>query len=323
MNTPKCTQDDSLLSFATGDADEFVERMSGIAPGLHCSPYRAHQVNIKICAAKLPKLGLFASTLASFRVESPVRPYYGITIPLEGHSSFRVDRGYEDINRAKGHLQHPDRPFDAKMPEAPFKSLQLCFDQAALDSFAIRMQGGEARNTSLTESLDLVRPDVRSFARHAAFIWSEIMRGGPVVALPLIAQESVDLLSTLLLAAADQGTHSFDEHDRRSRPASMRRAEDYLMDNLSNAISIADVAMAAGMSARTLSREFRRHHETTIKGFIRERRLEAANQTLLVADPRETNVTQVALNLGLDQLGRFSADYKRAFGELPSETLAR
>ena len=101
----------------------------------------------------------------------------------------------------------------------------------------------------------------------------------------------------------------------------MRRAEEYLMANLANSISIADVAMVAGISARTLSREFRRHRGTTIKGFVRERRLEAANQALLTAEPGETNVTQVALDLGFDQLGRFSESYKKTFGELPSETL--
>ena len=56
---------------------------------------------------------------------------------------------------------------------------------------------------------------------------------------------------------------------------------------------------------------------------FKERRLEAANLALLSAEPGETNVTQVALDLGFDQLGRFSADYKKAFGEFPSATLAR
>ena len=95
------------------------------------------------------------------------------------------------------------------------------------------------------------------------------------------------------------------------------------MGHLAKPVSIAEVASVAGVSARTLSRAFQRRRGTTIKGFLKERRLEAANRALILADPDETNVTRVALDLGFDQLGRFSADYKRAFDELPSETLAR
>lgn len=35
-----------------------------------------------------------------------------------------------------------------------------------------------------------------------------------------------------------------------------------------------------------------------------------------------TNVTKVALDFGFDQLARFSSEYKKAFGELPFQTLA-
>jgi len=40
-------------------------------------------------------------------------------------------------------------------------------------------------------------------------------------------------------------------------------------------------------------------------------------------DNGSTTVTYVAMDHGFFQLGRFSADYRRAFGELPSVTLLR
>jgi len=43
----------------------------------------------------------------------------------------------------------------------------------------------------------------------------------------------------------------------------------------------------------------------------------------LAAKTSTTTVTAVAMDHGFFQLGRFSADYRRAFGELPSETLGR
>jgi AraC-like DNA-binding protein len=314
---------DALLRFSTSDPDEWVERMSVIATGLRCSPLRPNAMKSEIVAAKLPDLGIFASTLENFHVQSAVRPFYGVTIPVEGHSKFLVGNSFEDCHTMMGHLQHPDRPFDAKMGDASFQGLQLLFDRVALDSFAAKLEGSEDLAFSMMETLDMKRPAVQSFARHTAFIWSEILRGGPILSSPLVARESSNLLSLLLVLAARESDQEPKKAHLTGSPTGVRRAEEYLVANLSDPISIGDVAVVAGMSARNLSREFRRHRGTTIKGFIKARRLEAANRTLLTAEPGETNVTQIAMDLGFEQLGRFSADYKIAFGELPSKTLAR
>ena len=271
----------------------------------------------------LPGVGIFDATMQNFRAQSPVRPFYGVTIPLVGHCMILDEGNFGTYHQTKAHLQHPDKPVDVKFGEDPSESLQLCFDQAALDSIARKMGGLDGRKGPLMETLNLARPAARSFARHATFVWSELLRGGSIVTSPLIAQESAHLLMALLVEAAGSDATDLGTSGRGCSPAAVRKAEEYLMGNLANPISIADVAFAAGTSARNLSREFRRHRGTTIKGFIRERRLEAANRALLAAEPGQTNVTQVALELGFEHFGRFSGDYKKAFGELPSETLAR
>ena len=57
--------------------------------------------------------------------------------------------------------------------------------------------------------------------------------------------------------------------------------------------------------------------------YVKQMRLECAQRTLLAAEPGTTTVTTIAMDHGFYQLGRFSADYRRVFGELPSETLGR
>jgi AraC family ethanolamine operon transcriptional activator len=57
--------------------------------------------------------------------------------------------------------------------------------------------------------------------------------------------------------------------------------------------------------------------------YAKQIRLESAQRVLLAARSGITTVTDVAMNHGFFQLGRFSADYRRVFGELPSETLGR
>lgn len=234
-----------------------------------------------------------------------------------------VEGSFEDYHKAKVHIQHPEKPFDAKVGETPLESLQLCFDQATLNSFTSRMQGPNSRDVSLMTTLDMARPEVQSFVRHATLIWSEILSGGAIINSSMITQESVHLLQALLISAAEKTSEKSTILRPECNSAGVLRAEEYLMSNLSNPISIADVANVAGISARSLSREFRRHRGSTIKEFIRDRRLEAANRLLLAAEPGETTVSLVAFDLGFKQLGRFSRDYKNTFGELPSETLAR
>ncbi len=77
------------------------------------------------------------------------------------------------------------------------------------------------------------------------------------------------------------------------------------------------------MTVRTLSRAFRSRHGLGVMGFLKRRRLETVRGELLAAEPGSTSVTQVALRYGFAHLGRFSVEYRKLFGERPSETLAR
>jgi len=61
---------------------------------------------------------------------------------------------------------------------------------------------------------------------------------------------------------------------------------------------------------------------TTPLGFLRRMRLARARQDLLQAGP-ESSVTNIALGTGFSQLGRFAAEYRKAFGEPPSRTIQR
>ena len=52
-------------------------------------------------------------------------------------------------------------------------------------------------------------------------------------------------------------------------------------------------------------------------------RLSNARRALLSADGKLTKVTEIAVSFGFAELGRFSVEYKKAFGESPSQTLNR
>jgi len=86
--------------------------------------------------------------------------------------------------------------------------------------------------------------------------------------------------------------------------------------------TIGDLARIAGISRRTLQRQFQSFLDQTPLEALRQIRLEAARQILLRGSKRAT-VSDVALRCGFSHLGRFSAEYFGRFGEKPSETLRR
>jgi AraC-like DNA-binding protein len=146
--------------------------------------------------------------------------------------------------------------------------------------------------------------------------------GGPTLSGP--AKESFDeYLRTLLL---HQHAHNYSEELTDPSPAPLprlvRRAERYIAENAALAITLPDVAAALGVSVRTLQNGFRQWRDTTPHEFLRQTRLRLVHDELC-RSVENTDVTTVALRHGFTHMGRFSAYYQSAFGELPSTTLRR
>jgi AraC family ethanolamine operon transcriptional activator len=101
----------------------------------------------------------------------------------------------------------------------------------------------------------------------------------------------------------------------------VHRAVQYLRDHDHEAVSVDDLAEAAGVCERTLRTAFCEYYRTGPHHFLKLRQLHQAHRTLRSADPHSTTVTKVAMGLGVWELGKFARDYRMLFGETPSATL--
>lgn len=116
------------------------------------------------------------------------------------------------------------------------------------------------------------------------------------------------------------------EHDgltpreRASLPESLTRALNWLNARLDEPVALDDLAAVAGVRPRTLEAHFKMHLDTTPLGWVRRTRLARARQQLL-ASGGEANITDIANANGFTELGRFAGQYRKQFGELPSQTL--
>jgi transcriptional regulator GlxA family with amidase domain len=100
------------------------------------------------------------------------------------------------------------------------------------------------------------------------------------------------------------------------------RAQHYIGAHLDDTMTIGDVAAAAGVAHRTLYKHFQDVRGVSPMRYARDCRFAQVREALLQAGPRDS-VTTIAVQWGFCHLGRFSVEYRRRYGEMPSETLRR
>lgn len=105
-------------------------------------------------------------------------------------------------------------------------------------------------------------------------------------------------------------------------PRGVRRALDAMRANVGRDWRLADLAAIAGVSGRTLQRQFITFVGKTPRTALREIGFECARRELLQGAPG-VKIMDVALRCGFPHCGRFSIAYRRRYGETPSQTLKR
>lgn len=135
------------------------------------------------------------------------------------------------------------------------------------------------------------------------------------------ARELGTLLMQSILTAADRAAEP-KAVDAGSRASQADRARRYIEEHLARPLRVEDIAAAAGAGVRTLQRCFREVFGLTPLSYIKARRLDRVRRDLL-AGGSDLQVSQAALAHGMTHMGRFSQEYRKMFGELPRETLAR
>jgi transcriptional regulator GlxA family with amidase domain len=104
--------------------------------------------------------------------------------------------------------------------------------------------------------------------------------------------------------------------ERPAAPRDVKRAIDYIEANLGAAIGLPEIVAASAVPGRTLIQHFRDFKGTSPMRYLREARFERVREALNRAEP-EGSITEIAARWGFSHMGRFSADYRRRFGEPP------
>jgi transcriptional regulator GlxA family with amidase domain len=107
---------------------------------------------------------------------------------------------------------------------------------------------------------------------------------------------------------------------RNVMPAYIKKVLSYMQSHCQEQIQLKDLSRIGDVSERTVSAGLNRYLHTSSAQYLKQLRLKHVNDDLRCATAN-TTVTDVAMHWGFNQLGWFSAEYRKEFGEAPSATL--
>jgi AraC family transcriptional regulator, ethanolamine operon transcriptional activator len=135
------------------------------------------------------------------------------------------------------------------------------------------------------------------------------------------------LLESLRAILADRNSKVFEPNlQNLTIEKRITIALEYVRSRPTENISVNDIVGAVGISARSLYRCFQSYLKVAPKDYLRFRQLNLVRRALrldMTVVGQKNPVTLILIKYGVSEFGRFAAEYKRLFKELPSQTWAR
>lgn len=130
-----------------------------------------------------------------------------------------------------------------------------------------------------------------------------------------IEEEFLGLLIETLNAGQQPGRSLCPNRERI-----VRRFRSYLEASPESALNIADVCREIGVTRRTLQNATQEVFGISPQHYLKAIRLNNFRRALKVRDPHRESIGDVAARWGFWHLSQLAQDYRRLFGELPSQT---
>lgn len=241
-----------------------------------------------------------------------------VHLPMERGAEYRVGRRCLRSTPDVAVLLTPGADYTVRA--APHRAHGLGLDLSLLEK-EITVRCGPPTGSWHLQCLELpLVPAESAEFRRLADAHIAATCGGPdrrdVAVLRAIEQRLARWLATRIAATSGLAPLTPSSRDVAER------VEAWIRRHVSQAITLEQLIAVAGVSSRTLQKACLVRWGQSPLELVSSRRLDVV-RTSLAADPRTMTVTEAAVRGGFTHLGRFSLLYKHAFGESPSETLAK
>jgi len=292
---------------------------------LDLHPREVRRFEFVACALYLPNSYIgyiqYGSEATVHAPSARGRDDYFIHLPLRGASEVtnqvdcvvcNTDRGV--VSSPNGHVMRAQRG-SARLTVSLTRS-------AVMGHLAALLGHMPKQALELAPAIELRAASGQRFARYVRMAIDDLDDPAPIHNPIMTSMHEQLIMTGLLLSQPNNYADALHRLEVRVSPRDVQRAVDYIQGHLDSALTLADIARASGIPGRTLLKHFRDHWGTSPMRYMRNARLSRVREALLRGDRAET-VTEIAMSWGFRHLGRFSVEYRKHFGESPSETHGR
>jgi AraC-like DNA-binding protein len=310
--------------FRTTDVDEAAEALGRAYVAAELTPIGTKSVNMQMNALQLPMLTagyLGFGAHVAIRADD-VTAYY-IDSPLSGRAVSRWrDGGLVKTTMGSVAVFTPGTPcvldwsgdcgqVCLKVPEPQMRrQLEAMLNRPVRERITFDRQL-KLSTTAANDWYQLVQLLTREAWRPGGLLNHQLA----------LSNLQLLLIQGLLQIQPHNYTEALAENAGAASPAVVKRAIDLMHAHPETPWSTDKLARATGASARALQRAFERSGQPSPMTYLRQVRLHRAHAELAANSPDSVTVTIVAGRWGFVHLGRFASQYRRLFGETPSETL--
>ncbi|ROL84960.1 AraC family transcriptional regulator [Pseudomonas chlororaphis] len=248
---------------------------------------------------------------------------YSLSLPLSGDQELSKDGRLLRSNRDQGVIIAPNESQMLAI-SGDCRKVQVVITRAAMsEALEALLQRPPQAPLRFEAVMDAVEGASASWWRMARYFIAELERSSELYEqLAFTRDLESSLIKGLILAQPNNYSAQLREVLEVKLPHYLVRARQYIHANAREPLGLEELEAAAGVSRFKLFEAFKKYFALSPMVYLKKYRLNAVRQEILEHGSART-ISEIALGWGFSHLGRFSAEYRKLFGESPSVTLQR
>jgi AraC family ethanolamine operon transcriptional activator len=206
-----------------------------------------------------------------------------------------------------------------------YQEVDLAFDLNVCQAQIEALNGGSIGVMPCTTIAAPGKAWIADMTARVDWLLSAAKENGGGLSNPLLRMSLTDHLLAAMVRF-DPSPADIDSTTRNAsaaRRVAVRLAREYIHARLSEPLPLSELCRHSGLKARTLENGFREVTGLTPIAYIRSLRLNVARRAILDDSTRQRSISDIAMDNGFWHLSQFATDYRKLFGETPTNTRRR